>query len=78
MNHLVCQFKLPSSLAKNLFLVLLSGASDPRMAFLVPQLVFPPSPCALGNPWPHISSSLVSNRPRTCFSCFEVSEFHTN
>ena len=41
MNRLVCQFKLPSSLAKNLFLVLLSGASDPRMAFLVPQLVSP-------------------------------------
>lgn len=50
MNRLVCQFKLPSSLAKNLFLVLLSGASDPRMAFLVPQLVFPPLPLCTGQP----------------------------
>lgn len=64
-NRLVCQFKLPSSLPRNLVSALLSGASDTRVAFLASQLVSSLQPLM-----PHataglvFSSFLVSNRPR--------------
>lgn len=55
-----------------------SSAGVPAAEPLVCSPLAPPPPPSWATPGLRFSSSFVSNRPRTCFGCFKVSEFHTN